>query len=251
VSPDGSVVAYASIGRYRSLVDGVTGEEIWRFDKDPASKGVSFNDGVYAFSPDGRTLAASRSVPSPTQPDRSVYLIEVASGKERHAFADRRGMVYTLAFSADGTALISGGGDGTALVWDLTGRLAAGATRGKPLTGAELDTAWTALAGDDAVAAYSAIQKLAADPDRSATYLGKHLRPVAAGDEKRLQKQTWQKPAPEDLRTLRALEVLERCDTPGARRVLQEMAKGAPGARPTEDAKASLARLTRRGAEVP
>lgn len=129
--------------------------------------------------------------------------------------------------------------------------LAAGSARGKPLTDANLDAAWTALAGDDAAAAYAAVQKLAADPDRAADYLGKRLQPVAPGDEKRLGKQTRLKPAPEDLRTLRALEVLERCGTAAARRVREKVAKGAPDARPTEDARASLARLARRGAPAP
>ena len=50
----------------------------------------------------------------------------------------------------------------------------------------------------------------------------------------------------ESLRDLRAIEVLERLDTPEARALLEELAKGDPDARLTHDAKASLERLRRR-----
>ena len=43
---------------------------------------------------------------------------------------------------------------------------------------------------------------------------------------------------------LRAIEVLERAGTPQARRVLEGLAEGAPKARLTREAKASLERLT-------
>lgn len=53
-------------------------------------------------------------------------------------------------------------------------------------------------------------------------------------------------PSPERLRTRRALEVLERAGTPEARRVLETLAGGAPGAWLTLDAEAALGRLAKR-----
>jgi len=50
----------------------------------------------------------------------------------------------------------------------------------------------------------------------------------------------------EELRALRAVEVLERIGTSEARKVLNSLAKGAPGAKLTEEAKASLGRLAKR-----
>jgi hypothetical protein len=50
----------------------------------------------------------------------------------------------------------------------------------------------------------------------------------------------------EGLREARALEVLEGIDTPEARKVLEELARGAPEAALTREAKASLERLAKR-----
>jgi hypothetical protein len=48
---------------------------------------------------------------------------------------------------------------------------------------------------------------------------------------------------PEQIRPLRAVEVLERTGTPAAQKVLQDLAGGAPEARITREAKLALERL--------
>lgn len=52
--------------------------------------------------------------------------------------------------------------------------------------------------------------------------------------------------APERMRTARVLEILEHIGTTGARQVLETLARGGADAWPTQEAKASLARLARR-----
>jgi hypothetical protein len=51
---------------------------------------------------------------------------------------------------------------------------------------------------------------------------------------------------PEHLRALRAVEALEHMDTPDACRLLERLATGAPQARLTQEARASLQRLAQR-----
>jgi hypothetical protein len=57
--------------------------------------------------------------------------------------------------------------------------------------------------------------------------------------------------SPERLRELRAVEVQERIGTPGAWQVLEKLARGAPEARLTREAKASLERLVRGPGSAP
>jgi WD40 repeat protein len=58
----------------------------------------------------------------------------------------------------------------------------------------------------------------------------------------------WPATSPDDLRTWRALEVLEHIGTPEARQVLQALAAGAPESRLTQEARESLRRLRSRPA---
>jgi hypothetical protein len=56
---------------------------------------------------------------------------------------------------------------------------------------------------------------------------------------------------PEQLRMIRAVEVLEHIGTPEAKQVLRSLAKGAPEARLTKEAMASLERLAKRSRAQP
>jgi RNA polymerase sigma factor (sigma-70 family) len=291
LSPDGGLIAFgfqavSDAHRVLPVVDTISGKEICHF---PVAE-----DGVMRleFSPDGKSLAWSG------WRDGTVYLGEVVTGGVRRRFVGHGGDVSCLAFSADGKTLVSGSQDTTAMVWDLTGRLAAADQRVGPLSDAALKAAWDALAGKDADVAYRSAQQLAADSARSVPYIRERLRPVAIAEAKRLTRliaelddeafevrekaatqlaklggaalpalrealdglpspearrrieQLIEKQEPRDwassgerLLAWRALEVLERVGTPEARRMLQALADGAPGAPLTQDAKATLSRL--------
>jgi hypothetical protein len=56
---------------------------------------------------------------------------------------------------------------------------------------------------------------------------------------------------PETLAALRAVEALESMGSADARGVLAELARGAPAARLTQEARASLERLARRAGSAP
>jgi RNA polymerase sigma factor (sigma-70 family) len=69
--------------------------------------------------------------------------------------------------------------------------------------------------------------------------------------EQLLDKRQKEGPSPGELRAVRAMEVLEYLGTPEARHVLAPLAQGAPQARLTQEAKASLERLALRPVEKP
>jgi hypothetical protein len=243
----------------------------------------------FAFSPDGRTLAASCS-------DQAVRLWEVASGRQRRRFVGHAGSVFSVAFAPDGKRLATGASDTTALVWDVTG-LGEEGPQAVDLPAQEVEGLWAGLGGD-AARAGRAVWKLAAAPRQAVPLLRGRLRPAAAdearmtrliadldsdriavrekaaqeleqlGDiaEPALRKALAGPPsaevrrragqllerlggpvtAPGLLRSLRAVEVLEHIGTPGAREVLESLARGAPGGRLTREARASLERLAGR-----
>jgi WD40 repeat protein len=58
-------------------------------------------------------------------------------------------------------------------------------------------------------------------------------------------------PGPEAVRTIRAIMVLEKIGSAGAQAVLKTLARGAPGARNTEEANAALERLAQQNAHTP
>ncbi|MGL4551487.1 MAG: WD40 repeat domain-containing protein, partial [Gemmataceae bacterium] len=79
--------------------------------------------GAVAFSADGaRVAVGSGSQPGPGSPIKAgaVAVYEAATGKAVHTFRGHSGVVKSVAFSADGGRLVSGGWDGAAKVWDVS-----------------------------------------------------------------------------------------------------------------------------------
>jgi RNA polymerase sigma factor (sigma-70 family) len=129
-----------------------------------------------AFSPDSRMLA----VPSK---GGAVALVELATSKVRHIFRGEQGIVTVLAFAPDGTGLLSGGDDGSALVWEISP-----AKQPKvELTDKQLDGLWADLAGADAIKAYAAVRALTASPKQAVPFLRKQQRPVETSDLKEIE----------------------------------------------------------------
>jgi WD40 repeat protein len=87
------------------LWDARTGRKVWRFPLDNF-----FHPDPVAFSPGGKVLAVGGKA--------GIFLLAVASGKERIRLRGHKGYVDALAFSPDGMRLASGGEDGTIRLWD-------------------------------------------------------------------------------------------------------------------------------------
>ncbi len=189
----------------------------------PRSEFISRISGTAELAPDGRTLYMAYNT-------GEIRCFEVATGQLRRTLKGHRGHVYCLSFNPDGRRLISGGRDGSAVIWDVT--LAAITKPDKVLPDeAEIEHLWATVSAEDAPAAYDALGKLAAMPDRSVEMLRQRF------------KQNLEDPTPARLGQVRALELLEGIGTPAARNLLAELAKGAAGAPLTADAASSLARL--------
>jgi len=155
----------------------------------------------FAFSPDGRTFAASAF-------DGVVRVWELASGRERHRFTGHRSGTRSVAFSPDGRRLASASEDCTVLVWDVS------TPQRSLVERATHDQLWEALTAPDAVEAHRALVTLAATPDTSVPFLKERLAPATAS------------PEPVPRATVRGVEALERMGhTPSARRVLEELAR--------------------------
>jgi RNA polymerase sigma factor (sigma-70 family) len=239
-----------------------------------------------AFSPDNRILAGHDNA-------GAVILLDAFSGVElwRSPKMDCRvSDVGGVAFAPDGVTMATGYSEAGCgiLLWKLDDLL-------PRIKDGEWESAWDALASDDATRALrtswalvhsprqtaplfrnrlkpapmadvAAVRKLIVDLD-SATFavretamsqlkaLGEKAEPAMRtalqGDaslelKRRLEQLLAAPPAPETLRSLRAIAVLERIGSADAIGILESLSKGAPGVRTTEEAAASLARVRAR-----
>lgn len=105
-SPDGKLVASASVDRTIRLWDLVMGSHIKTFE--------GHSDGVMSvsFSPDGKTLASASD-------DKTVRLWDITTGNCQ-ILNGHGNYVRSVAFSPDGATLASASSDETIRLWDLS-----------------------------------------------------------------------------------------------------------------------------------
>ena len=97
-----------------------------------------------AFSPDGCTLASAHG------DNKAVQLWDAVSGKNKATFTDHSDSVFTVAYSPNGTSLVSGSKDGTILLWDaVTGERKATLTGNPKAIAFSPDGSTLAIAGQD------------------------------------------------------------------------------------------------------
>jgi RNA polymerase sigma factor (sigma-70 family) len=183
VSPDGRWLVYSDQEQGVVIVNARSGREAGRVKLDVFYQNPSIRDDVrdaLAFSPDGQTIAWSG-----VESTAAVFLIEARTAQLSGQLSGDSAPVQHLVFSPDGSRLLSAGPDGSALIWDLTGRHMSSAAGSKASSPVELESCWTDLGSDDAVKAYQAIRTLISTPAESAAFLGTHLQPIAVPDVKR------------------------------------------------------------------
>ncbi|HEV3145570.1 MAG TPA: hypothetical protein VGZ47_16875 [Gemmataceae bacterium] len=131
-----------------------------------------------AFSPDSRYFAWGT-------PDGTLRVFDLWIGLEMPAIAAHRGPIQSLAFSADGTRLATGGADTTVLIWDFAALLrtlpAITARTTKP-SARELEQSWNELLGGNGMQANQAIWTLAQAPEATMSLFREKLKPVKGPD---------------------------------------------------------------------
>ncbi len=284
VSPDGRLIAFASDYGMIALHDLIAGHELRRIEGLPTrANTMAFSpDGrTLAWGAEGDSKV--RLLEVSTGKERHVFaghagpVVGLSFSSDGRTLASGSGDTTALVWdlTAARSAKLSAGGAEAA--WkDLASTDAARAYRAvrglavspqveaffrervKPTPAADpkrLEKLIADLDGDTFAAREAAVKELEKLGDRAAGALraaraaGPALEPRRRVEAllKRLANEARESGA-ERVRLVRALEALELCGTEGARRLLEALAKGAPGAWLTEEAKATLARLeARRG----
>jgi RNA polymerase sigma factor (sigma-70 family) len=143
-------------------------------------RGVSESMPALAFSPDGRLLAGATW--------QAAVVWDAATGAVVARLVGHQDGIYAVAFTPDGRHLVTGSGDTTALVWDVTGLSKHLAAAPAVRTAAEAQAAWEDVAGTDAARAFQAIRALAAAPAQALPLLRSRLKPerIDAGQVQKL-----------------------------------------------------------------
>jgi RNA polymerase sigma factor (sigma-70 family) len=247
-SPDGRTLAYGGTDGVIHVWEVAANRERCRFSghQSGVTDHGTFAAGVaaLAFTPDGRTLISGGG-------DTTLLLWD-ALGVRGRAPEPTAELWADLADGAKAGAALGGLIAAPAeTVPFLKGRLAPVA----PCDARRVERLIADLDSDDFAARERATEELTKLRDPAAPALRKALagRPPPEVEQrlKQILQQLEGGLTPEQLRDLRAVEALEHIGTPEARRLLAALAKGAPEARLTREAAASLERLDKRGEARP
>jgi WD40 repeat protein len=170
LSQPGSAVALSGDGRTLALNDLRGGIHVW--DLTAWEEVRSVPGSGCALSADGRLVAV-------WGPDFTVAVREVVTGLERLHFAGHEGPIVGVTFAADGRGLASASQDGSAIIWDLTGRQKKGRPKPAGLTAAQCEALWADLGAADGEKANRAVWNFVGDPATAVAFLRQHLKPVS------------------------------------------------------------------------
>jgi RNA polymerase sigma factor (sigma-70 family) len=177
MSPDGRLLVTVAFNLTLQLWDPVAGKAIRRLRAGPAMPTFPLTpNSPPVFSPDVKTVAVAFN--------DAVSVVELATGKDRLVFHCGQGIISALAFAADGATLLTGGEDGTTLMWDVKG---ASSAKGD-LSAKELEAAWADLADEDAAKGYRAARALIAVPRQAVPFLRKQVKPASPATQDEIKK---------------------------------------------------------------
>lgn len=137
---------------------------------------------VFALSPDGEHLALCAEA-------GLIELFDATSGARlaefRHPVTEPD---VALAFTPDGTRLLSGGNDCTVLVWDVRAALRGRKAAAQPLNAAKRREHWVALGSREPAALRAALIALRADPEGTLLLADTEFRAMRSADDDKVRR---------------------------------------------------------------
>ncbi|GIW78640.1 MAG: hypothetical protein KatS3mg105_0447 [Gemmatales bacterium] len=122
------------------------------------------------FSKDSKWLVAGAA-------NGEVAILDAKTGRIARRFYAQRDMIHDLKLTEDGTRLLTVGGEGSALIWDMAALLKL-QKKTTPLSAEELKRLWQDLAAEDPQQADRAVQALVDVPQVSLPFLKERLKPA-------------------------------------------------------------------------
>jgi hypothetical protein len=248
LAPDGRTVATAHDNQVIQLWDLATGKELLR------RGGFSSHVACIAFSPDSRSLASGHN-------DGTILVWDVGVvGRHPEHPEAKSGQRQIEEWWSDLS------GEDAVKAYRAVWRLAAAPgqimswlrTHLQPAREVPADQLRAAIADLDSAdfsRRQAASQRLASLADRAGPALRAALKGSLSAEQRRRIEEALASltvvPPVKTLRDLRAVEVLERIGTQEAKDLLEKLAQGAPAARLTREAKASLQRLASQATAKP
>jgi WD40 repeat protein len=150
-----------------AVIDPIEGKELRRFGMQV---GKFHAIDTVALSRDGKmvvTVGHSRD-----EAEAEIKLWETETGRERGHYVGHRGRARSVAISADGRFVVSGGENTSALVWDATRPRTRNAFIRRESTATDLVAHFKNLAGDNAEQAYASMWALQSAPKKTISFLG-------------------------------------------------------------------------------
>ena len=146
----------------------------------PLLKGHRATVVTVAFAPGGRYLASGDYIltsPEAMAEPRQIRFWDLRRGKQVAALTGHDSDVSSLAFSPDGTMLISGHQDSTVIGWKVPALVRRDGFDSPPLATSDAAELWEQLSAPDAAVAQAAVSRLVQAPQAALKLVAERLQP--------------------------------------------------------------------------
>jgi WD40 repeat protein len=219
LSPDGRSMASRGDDQTVRIWEVATGLERRSF-RDPSPSSSWTGTQFLAFTADGRTLATCGSH------DARVRMWDLAAGVELSGVEGHRGWIGALDFAPNSRQLLTGSQDTTALLWDVSDRLATPIARTH--SASDLNRLWEDVKLPDSAAAYPAIWALIDGGDAATAFLRERLKPESATERAQIGRWIEQLDHPQFVVRERATAALSRVVDQAEGELRKAMARPSP-----------------------